>query len=284
MIARRAANTALAWIWAPIAVSSLASWAPIALMIARWAVSTTRGCWCSPSCPIWADSLTSMRRAVTNRSRPSRSGSGAGGASVAKGLGKPGDHLGIDRIILGQTSGRFGEIAHPLGIDDAYRNPRLAQRLGPTALVAAAGLHHRQPDPVVAQPGDQLLLARRRARLRQPQLQRANARLGLQLGNINADNPARLWHPPTPFLARPGARAHATVRVEVQRRAVVDDNRPFAHVAISSGHKGLRGARRTVYEPLSRTVGEGDPARAGWVGEGLLALPISRLHEASTNP
>jgi hypothetical protein len=53
-------------------------------MIARWAVSTTRGCWCSPRCPIWADSLTSMRRSVTNRSRPSRSGSGAGGASVAK--------------------------------------------------------------------------------------------------------------------------------------------------------------------------------------------------------
>jgi hypothetical protein len=45
-----------------------------------------------------------------------------------------------------------------LGIDDAYRNPGLAQRLAPPALIAAAGLHHRQPNRMVAQPGDQLLL------------------------------------------------------------------------------------------------------------------------------
>jgi hypothetical protein len=171
-----------------------------------------------------------------------------------EGLGEPTDHLGVNRVVLGQASGRFGEIAHPLGIDDAYGNASLAQRRGAAALVAAAGLHHRQPDCVVAQPSDQFPLARRRARKRPPQPQRANTHVRLQFGNINADNPALVWHPPTPFLARAGSRAHATVRVEgrhrtcpsltlrvrlrgtraqVQRRAAAAHSRPLAHFARS---------------------------------------------------
>jgi hypothetical protein len=93
-------------------------------------------------------------------------GLGLGG----EGFAEPGDHLGIDRIVFGQATGRFGKIAHPLGVDDAHRDPGLAQRLGPAALVAAAGFHHRQRDRVGAQPGDQRRFALRRARLAPPLL------------------------------------------------------------------------------------------------------------------
>ena len=38
---------------------------------------------------------------------------------VGEGLGEPGDHLRVNRIVLGQTPGRSGEAAHPLRINDA---------------------------------------------------------------------------------------------------------------------------------------------------------------------
>ncbi len=43
------------------------------------------------------------------------------GAVVGKGLGEPGDRLGVDRIVLGQPAGRLGEMADPLRIDDPNR-------------------------------------------------------------------------------------------------------------------------------------------------------------------
>ena len=39
-------------------------------------------------------------------------------ASFVEGLGEPGNHLGIDRVILGEPSGRLSEAANSLRIDD----------------------------------------------------------------------------------------------------------------------------------------------------------------------
>ena len=38
--------------------------------------------------------------------------------SFGEGLGEPGNHLGIDRIILGEPPGRLRKAANPLRIDD----------------------------------------------------------------------------------------------------------------------------------------------------------------------
>src|SRR5437899_956813 len=103
------------------------------------------------------------------------------------------------------------------------------------ASIAASGFHHRQPDLLAAQPGNHVLLTLRRARLRQPQLQRADARISLQLGNIDTDNPALLCHPSIPFLARAGSHAHATVRVEGSTGPV-----PRSPSGSASGGDGLR--------------------------------------------
>src|SRR5258706_16408004 len=37
---------------------------------------------------------------------------------LAEGLGKPGDRVSVDRVILGQSPSGLGEVAYPLGIDD----------------------------------------------------------------------------------------------------------------------------------------------------------------------
>ena len=37
------------------------------------------------------------------------------GLAVGKRLGEPGDRLGVDRIVLGQPSGRFGKMANRFG-------------------------------------------------------------------------------------------------------------------------------------------------------------------------
>src|SRR6185437_1143544 len=52
------------------------------------------------------------------------------------------------------------------------------------------------------------------------------------LGNVEADNPAGLWHPPSPFLARRGSHAHATVRVE-------EGNGPVPVPGTQSGNDAL---------------------------------------------
>ena len=83
------------------------------------------------------------------------------GAVVGKGLGEPGDRLGVDRIVLGQPAGRLGEMADPLRIDDPNREPGRAQGFRPAALVTAARLHHHPADPVGSQPRHQLRFALR---------------------------------------------------------------------------------------------------------------------------
>ena len=39
-------------------------------------------------------------------------------ASFVEGLGEPGNHLSIDRVVLGEPSGRLSEAANSLRIDD----------------------------------------------------------------------------------------------------------------------------------------------------------------------
>jgi hypothetical protein len=179
-------------------------------------------------------------------------------------LGEPGDHRSIDRVVFGQPPGRLGEVAHALGIDHAHRNPGGAQGRRPALLIAAARFHHRQPAAVGAQPGDQLAPALRGVLVRGLQPEAADAGCRAVLGDVDADNPARLCHAPVPFLARPGSEAQATVRVEgstgpvprspaglrlwwrraqAQRRAV-RHSRPFAYFAPFLSHKGASEARR----------------------------------------
>jgi len=132
-----------------------------------------------------------------------------------EGLGEPGDHLGIDRVILGEPPGRLSEAANPLRIDDPDLDPGSTQRLGPLALVAAARFHHRLADLPPAEPRDQLAMPLGCACERAPQRQRTNANIYLVLGDIDPrDNEIILCHHPAPFLARFGLKAHATVRVE----------------------------------------------------------------------
>ena len=73
------------------------------------------------------------------------------GRGVRKGLGEPGDRLGVDWIVLGQPPGCFGEMADAFGIDDPDREAGRPQGFRPTALIAAARLPDRPSDPVGAQ-------------------------------------------------------------------------------------------------------------------------------------
>src|SRR5438067_11270875 len=88
--------------------------------------------------------------------------------SLAEGLGKPSDYLRIDAIVLGQSSSRTGEVAHPLRVDDPDFDISFAQRLAPVAFVAATGLHYRLAHLVASQPGNQLASSLRSARKRLP--------------------------------------------------------------------------------------------------------------------
>ena len=183
-------------------------------------------------------------------------------AVVGKGLGEPGDRLGVDRIVLGQPPGRLGEMANPLGIDDANLEPGRAQGFRPAPLIAAARLHHRPADPVGAQPRHQLRLAFRRARDRQAQPHRMNAAVDFALRDIEADNARLLWHTPTPFLARTGSHAHATVRADGRHRTC-----PLLPRSLLLWGHGLRsGDGRLLEQPPVRrsshnlrTQGDGPP-------------------------
>jgi len=126
---------------------------------------------------------------------------------IAECLGEPGDHLRIDHIVLGQTSGRQRKAADPLGVDDPNLDAGLAQHLGPGPLIAAARLHHRLAHLVLAKPGHQLAVTLCSARVRLPQRQRANARIHLVLGHIDAhDNHFILCHHPLPSLLGSGSK------------------------------------------------------------------------------
>jgi transposase len=48
-------------------------------------------------------------------------GASALAASFVEDLGEPGNHLSIDRVILGVPSGRLSEATNPLRIDDPKR-------------------------------------------------------------------------------------------------------------------------------------------------------------------
>ncbi len=184
-----------------------------------------------------------------------------------KGFGEPSDRVGVDRVVLGKPSGRLGEMANAFRIDDMHLDASRPQGLRPIALITAARLHHRPPDPVGAQPGDQFGLSLRRVRLRQAQRNRADAGVDFALCDIEADKARLLWHHPTPFLARTGSHAHATVRVEGRHRTSpslhhrvppwghtgsglatggCSSNRPFANSGTFCGHKGVRLRHGTV--------------------------------------
>ena len=152
--------------------------------------------------------------------------------NLAECLGKPADHLGIDRIVLGQPPGRSGEAAHPLGVDDPDFDVGFTQRLGPVPLIATARLHGRLADLVLAKPADQRAPSLCAAREHLPSRQRANARIHLVLCHVDTDdNEIALCHHPAPFLARSGLEAHATVRVEEDTGSVPRS---------PSGSRGLR--------------------------------------------
>src|SRR5207244_9814098 len=98
--------------------------------------------------------------------------------------------------------------------------------------------------------------------------QRADARISLQLGNIDTHNPALLCHPPIPFLARAGSHAHATVRVEGSTGPV-----PRSPSGSASGGDGLRSSDGRLLFTAARShtlsnfrhtrVAAGDSPRAG---------------------
>src|SRR5579863_423766 len=126
---------------------------------------------------------------------------------LAECLGEPGDHLRVNRIVLGQAAGRQREAADPLGVDDPHLDAGLAQQLGPDALIAAAGFHDRLVHPALAKPGNQLAVTLDRARTRLPQFVSPNARIHLIFGYIDAhDNEIILCHHPLPSLLGSGSK------------------------------------------------------------------------------
>jgi hypothetical protein len=119
-----------------------------------------------------------------------------------------------------------------------------------------------RPTRLAHKPRNEFGLAFRRARRRHPQRSRTNAGVDFALCDIEADKTRLLWRHPTPFLARAGLDAHATVRVEGRRRTCpslhhrvppwgrtgsgpatggCSSNRPFAHSPTICGHKGFDG-------------------------------------------
>src|SRR6266702_5635185 len=126
---------------------------------------------------------------------------------LAECLGEPGNHLRVDRIVLGRPAGRQREAADPLGVDDPHLDAGLAQQLGPDALVAATCLHHRLVHLVLSKPANQLAVALYGVGKRLPRCKRANARIHLVLGDIDThDNAIILCHHPLPSLRGSGSK------------------------------------------------------------------------------
>src|SRR3569833_1267984 len=122
-------------------------------------------------------------------------------------LGKPGDRIGIDRIVLCTPRSGPSKVTYPLWVDDPNFDLGGAGCLGPRALIAAACFHHHLADLVPVQPGFELTTTVFRACKHAPKRQRTNASVDLVLGDINTrDNEFILCHHPAPFLARPGSK------------------------------------------------------------------------------
>ena len=120
---------------------------------------------------------------------------------LAECLGKPGDHLRIDRIVLCHPSGRMREASHPFGIDNPHLDAGLAQHLGPVMLIATARFHDSLAHLVFAKPGNQLAMSLCTTRPSLMQCQCANAHVHLVLRHIDTgDNGIILCHRPLPSL------------------------------------------------------------------------------------
>src|ERR1700748_1997961 len=179
---------------------------------------------------------------------------------LAERLGKPGDHLSIDRIILGKPSGRLSEVTNPLWVHDPYLDAGIVQHLAPFTLVTAARLHHRLAYLVPAKPGHQFAATLGGVRTGLSQRQGSNAQVHLVLGDVDAhDSEFILCHHPLPSLLGTGSKPlqlfglrktpelclALTQALSLLARNGLSastgrfcENRPFAHSARFSGHKG----------------------------------------------
>src|SRR5829696_1762203 len=126
---------------------------------------------------------------------------------LAECLGKPGDHLRVNLIVFCKASSRFREAPNPFWIDNSHFETCLTQRLGPGTLVAAACLHHRLADLMLAKPRNQTASPRRGRREGPPLCYGPNACIHLVLGNIDPDdNQIILCHHPLPSLPGTGLK------------------------------------------------------------------------------
>src|SRR6201996_2287794 len=126
---------------------------------------------------------------------------------LAERLGKPGDHLSIDCIILGKSSGRLSEAANPLRVHDPYLNAGIVQYLAPFTLVTTTRLHHRLAYLVLAKPANQSAATLGGIRTGLPQGQCSNAQVYLVLGDVDAhDSEIILCHHPLPSLLGSGLK------------------------------------------------------------------------------
>src|SRR5580693_7757341 len=179
---------------------------------------------------------------------------------LAERLGKPGDHLSIDRITLGKPSGRLSEVTNPLWVHDPYLAAVIVQHLAPFTLVTAARLHHRLAYLVLAKPGNQFAATLGGVRTGPPQRQCSNAHVHLVLGNVDAhDSEIILCHHPLPSLLGSGSKPMQLLGLRktpelslaliqalppLGRNGLSSsngrfcDNRPFARSARFPGHKG----------------------------------------------
>ena len=126
---------------------------------------------------------------------------------LAKCLGKPGDHLRVDRIVLGQPSGRQRKAADPLGID----NPHLDAGLAARCAIHARSRHSPPSLPLptwcLRSQAASLRWPCVRAQARLPQATPTNARIHLVFGDIDThDNAIILCHHPLPSLLGSGSK------------------------------------------------------------------------------
>src|ERR1700744_681781 len=187
---------------------------------------------------------------------------------LAERLGKPGDHLSIDCIILGKSSGRLSEAANPLRVHDPYLNAGIVQYLAPFTLVTTTRLHHRLAYLVLAKPANQSAATLGGIRTGLPQGQCSNAQVYLVLGDVDAhDSEIILCHHPLPSLLGSGLKPlqlfglRKTPELSLaliqalpplgryglsSSNGLFCDNRPFARSARFPGHKGRCASSRTL--------------------------------------